>query len=167
MTTDSTLIASDSLVVDSVAPLPVTMLSLQEDTLMSSAPELLNEVGLELVENPRQFLNETVETLSNRGLLAEEQASSPMIVNTIGLLIIVMFVLCDERFKSGYKYFTILLHRLFTVRLRENVFEDHTTINELSSIIVFAANSCVMQGCWRIMPFLISELESWRARPPY
>lgn len=146
MTTDSTLIASDSLVVDSVAPLPVTMLSLQEDTLMSSVPEFLNEVGLELVENPRQFLNETVENLSNRGLLAEEQASSPMIVNTIGLLIIVMFVLCAERFKSGYKYFTILLHRLFTVRLRENVFEDHTTINELFSIIVFAANSCIMQG---------------------
>lgn len=63
---------------------------------------------------------------------------------TMGLIMIVFFFLAIS-FRHGYKYISDFSHYLFSVRKRQNAFEDHT-VSETQVMIALIANTCLMSG---------------------
>lgn len=63
---------------------------------------------------------------------------------TIGLVMIVFFVLAIS-FRNGYKYVYNFTNYMFSVRKRQNAFEDHT-MSETQVKISLIANTCLMEG---------------------
>ena len=60
-------------------------------------------------------------------------------------LIIFTFVVMSIVFRYGHKYVATISHRMFSVRRRQNAFEDHT-MNETFLMITMIINTCVMSG---------------------
>jgi len=48
-------------------------------------------------------------------------------------------------YRTGYKYYENLLHYLFSIRRRENLFEDHT-VDETQVIGALTLNTCIVEG---------------------
>lgn len=63
---------------------------------------------------------------------------------TMGLVIF-SFIIIAITFRYGYKYVTDFTHHMFSVRKRQNAFEDHT-MNETMMMITMIVNTCVMTG---------------------
>lgn len=80
-----------------------------------------------------------------KGLPGELFLSSQNLNNGIMLLIIIAFFFISLSFKNGFKYFIQLLNNPFSMRLRENLFEDRT-INETFILTTLISNSCIIQG---------------------
>ncbi len=62
----------------------------------------------------------------------------------MGIALLLFFVLAIT-FKSGYKYVADITHRLFSVRKRQNAFENHT-MSETLLMLALIANTCLMGG---------------------
>ena len=63
---------------------------------------------------------------------------------TMGLVMLVFFFLAIS-FRSGYKYMSNFTQHMFSVRKRQNAFEDHT-MSETQMMIALIANTCLMLG---------------------
>ncbi len=63
---------------------------------------------------------------------------------TMGLIIF-SFIIIAITFRYGYKYVANFTHHMFSVRKRQNAFEDHT-MNETMMMITMIINTCVMSG---------------------
>lgn len=63
---------------------------------------------------------------------------------TMGLVMIVFFFLAIS-YRKGYKYVSNFSHNMFSVRKRQNAFEDHT-MSETQVMIALIANTCLMMG---------------------
>lgn len=63
---------------------------------------------------------------------------------TMGLVIF-SFIIIAITFRYGYKYVADFTHHMFSVRKRQNAFEDHT-MNETMMMITMITNSCIMSG---------------------
>lgn len=133
------------------AALPETMLSLKSDTALFQSV-VGQDVPMSISEDAATYFSEIADEMHHGGLPGREYYSSPVIVNVVSAMLILMFVLLSSRFLRGYKFFKLQFHHLFAVKLRENMFEDHTTINEIYAIVVCIVNSCVCQG---IMQFYL------------
>ena len=140
---------NDSIAVQ--AALPETMLSLKSDTALFQSV-VGQDVPMSISEDAATYFSEIADEMQHGGLPGREYYSSPVIVNVVSAMLILMFVLLSSRFLRGYKFFKLQFHHLFAVKLRENMFEDHTTINEIYAIVVCIVNSCVCQG---IMQFYL------------
>lgn len=62
----------------------------------------------------------------------------------MGLVLLVFFFLAIS-FRSGYKYVSNFSHHMFSVRKRQNAFEDHT-MSETQMMIALLSNTCLMVG---------------------
>lgn len=75
----------------------------------------------------------------------QERPVSPLHdTGTVALLLLV-FLLVALNFKKGHKYFSHLGNYLFSVRRRQNTFDDHT-VSETNLMLALIANTCVMGG---------------------
>lgn len=62
----------------------------------------------------------------------------------MGLVMLVFFFLAIS-FRSGYKYVSNFTQHMFSVRKRQNAFEDHT-MSETQMMIALLSNTCLMSG---------------------
>ena len=62
----------------------------------------------------------------------------------MGLVLLVFFLIAVS-FRGGYKYVADSSHYMFSVRKRQNAFEDHT-MNETMMMIALTLNTCLMSG---------------------
>ena len=90
---------------------------------MSSLPTMEMVEGQE----PQPFSQSPLHDTSSMGLMLA------------GLLLIVI------SYRSGYKYLENLAHNMFSIRRRENLFEDHT-VNETQILTALIINTCIMEG---------------------
>lgn len=63
---------------------------------------------------------------------------------TMGLVILSFFFIAIS-FKGGYKYMANFAQHAFSVRRRQNAFEDHT-MRETMMMLSLVANTCLMEG---------------------
>ncbi|MBQ7940952.1 MAG: DUF4271 domain-containing protein [Muribaculaceae bacterium] len=63
---------------------------------------------------------------------------------TMGIVMLVFFLMAVI-FRRGYKYVSDFSHHMFSVRKRQNAFEDHT-MNETLMMVVMLVNTCIMVG---------------------
>ena len=68
-------------------------------------------------------------------------------INDTGVmaLVLLLFFVLAISFKTGYKYVADFSHHLFSVRKRQNAFENHT-MSETMLMIALLANTCLMAG---------------------
>ncbi len=62
----------------------------------------------------------------------------------MGLVMLVFFFLAIS-FRNGYKYVSNFAHHMFSIRKRQNAFEDHT-MSETQMMIALLSNTCLMAG---------------------
>ncbi len=75
----------------------------------------------------------------------DERPVSPLHDTGTIALILIVFLMIALNFKKGYKYFLHLGTYLFSMRRRQNVFDDHT-VSETNLMASLIANTCVMGG---------------------
>lgn len=63
---------------------------------------------------------------------------------TMGLVMLSFFFIAIT-FRGGYKYIADFAHHSFSVRRRQNAFEDHTT-SETLLMMALITNTCLMEG---------------------
>lgn len=71
-------------------------------------------------------------------------------------LILMVFLLIALNFKKGHKYFIHLGNYLFSMRRRQNTFDDHT-VSETNLMLALVANTCAMGGI--ILYFAVGHLQ--------
>ncbi len=76
---------------------------------------------------------------------AAERPVSPLHDTGTIALILVVFLMITLNFKKGHKYFVHLGNYLFSVRSRQNTFDDHT-VSETNLMFALIANTCAMGG---------------------
>ena len=64
---------------------------------------------------------------------------------TMTMFLLSMFMVTFS-LRNGFKYFSNFNKNLFSLKKRENAFEDHNTVNEIITLITLVANTCIMQG---------------------
>ena len=63
---------------------------------------------------------------------------------SMALLLAAMFFIAIA-YHSGYKYLENFAHNIFSVKRRENLFDDHT-VNDTAIMTALVANTCIMEG---------------------
>lgn len=63
---------------------------------------------------------------------------------TMGMVLVALFLVMVS-YRTGYKYLENFAHNLFSIRRRENLFDDHT-MNETQILTALTINTCVMLG---------------------
>lgn len=61
------------------------------------------------------------------------------------ILIMCAFLFLAFSYRKGYKYLMALSNNLFSIKKRQNMFDDHT-LNETQTLIALIANTCVLEG---------------------
>lgn len=79
--------------------------------------------------------------------------NTPVKSHGIMILLLVAFIIISFSYKSGYKYFSNIFNDLFTVRKRQNAFEDHT-FNETWILLALIFTTCILEGI--LLFFVIS-----------
>lgn len=62
----------------------------------------------------------------------------------MGLVFLIFFFIAVS-YKKGHKYVSNFVHNMFSVRKRQNVFDDHT-VSETQIMTALIANTCLMEG---------------------
>ncbi|MGM9803748.1 MAG: DUF4271 domain-containing protein [Muribaculaceae bacterium] len=64
---------------------------------------------------------------------------------TMALFLMSMFMvtIC---FRYGFKYFANFSKNLFSLKKRDNLFDDHSTVNEMFTLMALIANTCIMES---------------------
>ena len=75
----------------------------------------------------------------------EARPASPLHDTGTIALILIIFLLITLNYKKGYKYFSHIRSYMFSVRRRENLFDDHT-VSETNMMLALIANTCAMGG---------------------
>lgn len=78
---------------------------------------------------------------------------TPLKSHGILVLLLLVFIVIAFSYRSGYKYFSNIFKDLFSVRKRQNVFEDHT-FNETWILSALIFTTCVLEGI--LLFFVIS-----------
>lgn len=104
------------------------------------------------IEHLPEWTDTTVlapESITQRTLVAPscsvdstQRTPSPLHDNGTMLLVLAVIFLLTVTYGGGRKYFSNLFHNMFSIRRRENLFEDHT-VNETRILIVLFANTGV------------------------
>ena len=79
--------------------------------------------------------------------------NTPLKSHGIMILLLLVFIVVSFSYKSGYKYFSNIFRDLFSVRKRQNAFEDHT-FNETWILSALIFTTCVLEGI--LLFFVIS-----------
>ncbi len=72
-------------------------------------------------------------------------ARSPLHDTPSMALLITGLIAVALSYHTGYKYIENFFHYMFSIRRRENLFEDHT-VNETSILAAMIANTCIVEG---------------------
>ncbi len=77
---------------------------------------------------------------------------------TMTMVLAAVFIVVAS-YRTGYKYFEQFLHNMFSVRRRENVFEDRN-INETWTLTALTLSTCVMEGvmAFHAIDYLVPSL---------
>ena len=83
-------------------------------------------------------------------MLPEPQQAIPIAdtpLNDTGTMMLVMtvFFILAITFRTGHKYVSNFAHYMFSVRKRQNAFEDHT-VSETLVMIALIVNTCLLMG---------------------
>lgn len=79
------------------------------------------------------------------GRLAENRQTSPLHDTGSMSLLLVSALLILASYRTGYKYIDNFTHNIFSVRKRENLFDEHT-VGETHMAFALVLNSCVLEG---------------------
>ena len=71
---------------------------------------------------------------------------SPLHDTGIMTLFLISMFLVTLSMRKGYKYVSNFKKNLFSIKKRDNVFEDHNTVNEEITLLSLIANTCIMEG---------------------
>lgn len=127
------------------------------DTILTSTPLLVGDsirqpiapLKIEPLPEWTNTISHAPESMTQRTLVAPSPASdstprtpSPLHDNGTMLLALAVVFLLMVTYGGGRKYFSNLFHNMFSVRRRENLFEDRT-VNETKILIVLFANTGV------------------------
>lgn len=80
-----------------------------------------------------------------KGLLPKNYTDTPIKSGGAMLMVLFSFLFIALSVSRGLKFFGVLWKNLFSLKDRENAFNDHT-INETQMIFAFIINTCVMEG---------------------
>ena len=128
-------IAADTLVVDSNAVLltphyldgfPAT------DSISSDSTDIVTMATMPVMKEPLTANGKTFTT-------------NPLHDTSCMALILAGLVLIMVSYRTGYKYLENLMHNMFSIRRRENLFEDRT-LNETRILTALTINTCIMEG---------------------
>ena len=81
-------------------------------------------------------------------------AASPLHDTNCMALVLVGLTLILVSYRTGYKYLENLMHNMFSIRRRENLFEDHT-LNETKILTALTINTCIMEGLLTYMALFL------------
>jgi len=76
---------------------------------------------------------------------AQSIATSPLHSTGAMALLLTSIVAVIMSYRTGYKYIENLAHYMFSIRQRENLFEDHT-FNETQILGALIVNTCIAEG---------------------
>ena len=80
------------------------------------------------------------------GEQSENYLPSPLHdTGTMTMFLLAMFFVTMS-LRKGFKYVDNFKKNLFSIKKRDNVFEDHNTVNEFITLIALIANTCIMEG---------------------
>ena len=79
------------------------------------------------------------------GAKAEPLPSGPLRDTTSMALLLVGVMLVVVSYRTGYKYLENFVHNMFSIRRRDNLFEDHT-MSETRILSALMANTCIVEG---------------------
>lgn len=77
---------------------------------------------------------------------SEHYLPSPLHDTGIMTLFLLSMFLVTISMRKGYKYVSNFKKNLFSIKKRDNVFEDHNTVNEEITLLSLIANTCIMEG---------------------
>ena len=70
---------------------------------------------------------------------------SPLYDNGTILMVLAVIFFISVSYSKGYKYIADFFHNMFSVRKRENLFEDHT-VKETQIMTALIANTCIFES---------------------
>ena len=79
------------------------------------------------------------------GSPTQGRQSSPLHDTGSMALLLVSALLILVSYRTGYKYIENFAHNMFSVRKRENIFEDHT-VGETGMAAALCFNTCILEG---------------------
>lgn len=133
MKTDSININNDSVAsVDSITyHAPAYLAGFGNDNYQDSVVEPMSHSSILTVPDGENSQTYAINPLHDTGTML------------LFLLSIFFVTIC---YRNGYKYVSDLNKNLFSLKKRQNIFEDHNNINEILLEISLIANTCIMQG---------------------
>ncbi len=92
---------------------------------------------------PSMYAYPTVQTPADG--TAHNYNNSPLHdTGSMALLLAALFFIAIA-YHSGYKYLENFAHNIFSIKRRENLFDDHT-VNDTAIMSALVANTCIMEG---------------------
>ncbi len=82
---------------------------------------------------------------ATQGVAPQSQAHSPLHDTGVMAMLLVVLVFLLTSFNKGFKYVRNLPRYLFSVKRRENLFDDHT-VSETRVMLALLLNTCFMEG---------------------
>lgn len=94
---------------------------------------------------PHQAIDQLPIMQVPQGEASNIRLQSPLYDTGAMTLLLLGIVAVTMSFHSGYKYVENFLHNMFSIRKRENLFDDHT-VSELGIMTALILNTCVMMS---------------------
>ncbi len=80
------------------------------------------------------------------GQKSENIIPSPLHDTGTMILFLLSIFFFTISYRKGFKYITNFKKNLFSLKKRENLFEDHNTFNETQLLIALIVNTCIMEA---------------------
>lgn len=94
---------------------------------------------------PRQRLDQLPVVQVPDGRAPQPQATSPLHDTACMAMLLLGMLAVAVSYKTGYKYIESFMHNMFSVRRRDNLFDDHT-MSETTILTALVVNTCIMQA---------------------
>ena len=80
------------------------------------------------------------------GQKSDSYIKSPLHDTGTMLLFLLSIFLITISYRKGYKYISDFKKNLFSIKKRQNIFEEHNTFNEIQIQTALIANTCILEG---------------------
>lgn len=131
--TDSILTAKDSLAKDTIRPK-------YSPKYVAGFPDSSgNDIHIKRIDQ----LN--VMTIPAHRAADSSRYESPLYDNGTMLMVLIVFFFISISYNKGYKYIADFFHNMFSVKKRQNLFEDHT-VKETQIMTALIVNTCIFES---------------------
>ncbi len=99
------------------------------------------------------YQDSVVENMANSNILtvpsgqqSDDYIKSPLHDTGTMMLFLLSIFLITISYRKGYKYISDFKKNLFSLKKRQNIFEEHNTFNEIQIQTALIANTCILEG---------------------